>query len=140
MAAPTLYTGSDCDLSVGENAYKNVVASFTLEFNTETAEYNTLGGTWALGGTETGTLSVTFAYDTGNASSLFSDLWTAAEAGSNVSYVATVGNKTYSGEAVAARPSPNAQAGEVSEVTVQMTLNGMPTMADAANGFAAKTK
>ena len=131
MAAPTLYTGNDCDLSVGGNAYKNVVASFALEFNTETAEYNTLGGTWALGGTETGTLSVTFAYDTGNASSLFSDLWAAAESGGNVAYVATVGNKTYTGECVAARPSPNAQAGEVSEVTVQMTLNGMPTMADA---------
>lgn len=127
MASPVLYTGSDCDLSVGGSSYKDVVASFELAFTTEAAEYNTLGGNWALPGSESGTLSVTFAYDTGNTNSLFTALWTAASDGSNVSFVATDGNTTFTGEAVASRPGVNAVAGQVSEVTVQMTLNGIPT-------------
>ena len=138
MAAPTLYTGSDCDLTVAGTSYKDVVASFELAFTAEAAEYNTLGGNWALPGSESGTLSVTFAYDTGNTNSLFTALWTAASNGTNVSFVATDGNTTFTGEAVAARPGVNAVAGQVSEVNVQMTLNGIPVPATAAEVAATK--
>ena len=138
MAAPTLYTGSDCDLTVAGTSYKDVVASFELAFTAEAAEYNTLGGNWALPGSESGTLSVTFAYDTGNTNSLFTALWTAAQNGTNVSFVATDGNTTFTGEAVAARPGVNAVAGQVSEVNVQMTLNGIPVAATAAEVAATK--
>ena len=138
MAAPTLYTGSDCDLTVAGTSYKDVVASFELAFTAEAAEYNTLGGNWALPGSESGTLSVTFAYDTGNTNSLFTALWTAASNGTNVSFVATDGNTTFTGEAVAARPGVNAVAGQVSEVNVQMTLNGIPVPATAAEVAASK--
>ena len=130
MAAPQLVTGRDCDLTVGANSYANVIASFALEFSMETPEYATLGGTWALAGSETGTLSIQFAYDTAESMSLFTDLWTAADAGSLVSYVATVGSKTFTGQAVAARPGASADAGEVSEVNVTLTLSGIPTVGD----------
>ena len=140
MASPVLYTGSDCDLSVGGTSYKDVVASFEMAFTAEAAEFNTLGGNWALPGTESGTLSIEFAYDTGNPSSLFTALWTAATDGSNVQFVATDGNTTFTGEAVASRPGVNAVAGQVSTVTVQMTLNGIPTPSTAAEVNASKAK
>ena len=100
------------------------------------AEYNTLGGNCRLG-SESGTLSVTFVH-TGNTNSLFTALWTAASNGTNVSFVATDGNTTFTGEAVAARPGVNAVAGQVSEVNVQMTLNGIPVAATAAEVAATK--
>ena len=138
MASPNLVTGKDCDLTIGSNSYKNVVASFALDFTMDTPEYATLGGTWALAGKESGTLSVTFAYDTAETQSLFTDLWTAAEAGTPIAYVAKVGTKTFTGNAVAQRPGAAANAGEVSEVNVSMPLNGMPVVGDAPAAMARK--
>ena len=138
MASPNLVTGKDCDLTIGSNSYKNVIASFALDFTMDTPEYATLGGTWALAGKESGTLSVTFAYDTAETQSLFTDLWTAAEAGTPIAYVATVGTKTFTGNAVAQRPGAAANAGEVSEVNVSMPLNGMPVVGDTPAVMARK--
>lgn len=125
-----LVTGRECSLKVGTPgvAFDDVVNSFELSFSTESLTYDTLAGPRAAGGSESGTLSITFAYDAGETSSLFDELWDAA--GTNISYVAKAGTQTYTGEAVAVRPSVPAKAGEVSEVTVELPLDGIPSKAD----------
>ena len=125
--AGTLVTGKDCSLSVGAKVYDNVVNSFELSFDTTSLEYQTLAGPRAAGGSETGTLSITFAYDSHDTDSLFDALWAAS--GSSVAYVATVGGSTYTGNAIAVRPGATAKAGEISEVSVELSLDGMPTKA-----------
>jgi hypothetical protein len=128
-----LVTGRDCDLTIGTKAYAGVVSSFALDFDSESLEYATLGGTLAGAGSETGTLTITFAYDSGDTpNSLFDDLWTAAAAGQKVAYVAKVGKSTFSGNAIAKRPSAQADAENPSETVVEMTLDGMPTKAAAS--------
>jgi len=122
-----LITGKDCDLTIGGKSFDNVVNLFALAFETEKLEYQTLAGPRAAGGSESGTLGITFAYDSGEADSLFDALWTAA--GSSVAYVATVGGTKFTGNAIAVRPGANATAGEVSEVEVELTLDGIPAKA-----------
>lgn len=125
-----LVTGTDCDLTVATQSYEDSVNSFELAFDTEKLEYQTLGGTRAAGGTESGTLTITAAYDSDETPSLFDALWTAA--GSTIAYVATVGGSKFTGNAIAVRPSAIATAGEVSEFTVALTLDGIPTKAAVA--------
>jgi len=120
-----LVTGKDCDLTIGAKSYSGIVNKFELAFDMSTVSYQTLAGPLAAGGSETGTLSVTFAYDSGEETSLFDALWEAA--GKDVDYVAKIGASTYTGKAIAVRPGANATAGEVSEVDVEMNLNGLPT-------------
>ena len=124
-----LVTGRDCDLDIEGVTYAGVVNQFELTFDSDTQTYQTLSGPIAVGGSESGSLSVTFAYDSGDANSLFDALWTAANAGTNITYIATVGASTFTGEAVPKRPNAAANAGEVSEVTVDMTLSGIPAKA-----------
>jgi hypothetical protein len=122
-----LVTGKECSLSVGAKVYDNVVNAFELSFETATLEYQTLAGPRAAGGSETGTLTITFAYDSTDTDSLFDSLWTAA--GTSVDYVATVGGSTYTGAAIAVRPGTAAKAGEIVEVSVELALDGMPVKA-----------
>ena len=125
--AGTLVTGKDCSITVGTTVYDNVVASFELAFDSTNVEYQTLAGPRAAGGTESGTLSITFAYDSGDTESLFDDLWDGA--GDAIDYVATAGGSTFTGTAIAVRPSVPAEAGTVSEVSVELPLDGIPTKA-----------
>jgi hypothetical protein len=60
---------------------------------------------------------------------MFDDLWTAASAGTPVAYVASVGKSEFSGNAIAARPNVPADAEGVSECTVELALDGIPTKA-----------
>lgn len=120
-----LITGSDCSLDLGGKVFDTVINGFELTFDSETLTYDTLAGPRAAGGSESGELSITFAYDAAEANSLFDDLWT--QAGTIVSYVATVGGATFTGNAIAIRPSAPAKAGEISEVSVTLPLDGMPT-------------
>ena len=134
-----IVTGKDCDLTIGAKDFAGVVNTFELAFDSTAVEYQTLTGPIAGPGSETGTLTITFAYDSGETDSLFDDLWTATEAGTPVAYVATVGASTFSGDAIAKRPNASAVAGEVSEVSVDMSLDGMPTKAAVPAATAAKT-
>ena len=127
-----LITGRDCDLTINTKSYSGVINTFELSFDSTASEYETLDGTVAGPGTETGTLSITFAFDGDATDSLFAALWSAAETGTAVAYVATLGTRTLTGNAVAARPTANATGGEVSEATVEMTLSGMPTLGTVA--------
>ena len=120
-----LITGNDCSISVGGKVFDDVVASFELSFDTETLTYNVLSGPRAAGGSESGNLSLTFAFDSGETDSLYDSLWTAA--GTPVAYVATAGTATFTGNAVAIKPGVPATAGSIVEVTVQLALDGMPT-------------
>lgn len=120
-----LVVGTDCSLSVGSKVFDNVVNSFELSFDTSSITYDTLAGPRAAGGSESGELSITFAYDSTETNSLFDDLWAAA--GTTITYVATVGGSTFSGNAIAVRPSAPATAGSVSEVQVALPLDGIPT-------------
>lgn len=126
-----LVTGRECSLKIGDGAgaveFDDVVNSFELAFDMTALTYDTLAGPRAAGGSESGTLSITFAYDSGETSSLFDDLWDAA--GQSIGYVAIAGSSTYTGQAIAVRPSVPAKAGEVSEVTVELALDGIPTKA-----------
>lgn len=132
-----LITGKDCDLSIGSGAakksYAGVVNKFELKFDQSSVSYQTLTGPLAAGGTETGTLSITFAYDSGSTDSLFDALWTAS--GKELDYIAKIGGSSYTGKAIAVRPGANAEAGAVSEVTVDMNLDGIP-----AKGIPAASK
>ena len=119
-----LITGSDCSLDLGGTVYDNVINGFELTFDSETLTYDTLAGPRAAGGSESGELTVTWAYDATETSSLFDDLW--AGAGSAITYVATVGGATFPGSAIAVRPSAPAKAGEISEVSVTLPLDGIP--------------
>lgn len=125
-----LVTGKDCSLSVGAQVYDNVVNNFELSYDTTNLEYQTLAGPRAAGGSETGSLSITFAYDSTDTDSLYDALWDAA--GTSIAYEATVGGSKYSGNAIAVRPGASAKAGEISEVTVELALDGMPTKALAS--------
>lgn len=126
-----LVTGKDCDLTIGSKSYAGVVNKFELAFEMSSVSYQTLKGPLAAGGSETGTLSITFAYDSGETDSLYDALWTAA--GKDVTYVATIGSSTYTGKAIAVRPGANATAGEISEVDVEMNLNGIPEKGKVAS-------
>jgi hypothetical protein len=117
-----LITGSDCALTIDAKDYGDVVNKFDLSFTTDSLTYDTLKGQKAGPGKETAKLSITFAYDSGAASSLFDTLWTGR--GKDVAFVATVGASTYTGKAIAVRPSVPANAGAVSEVTVDMDVDG----------------
>ena len=64
-------------------------------------------------------------------SSLFDALWAAADSGANITYAAKLGTTTFTGQAVPARPDVNATAGEVSEFSSSMALNGIPTKSTA---------
>ena len=68
-----------------------------------------------------------FAYDSGDANSLFDTLWT--ETGKTVDFVAVAGASQFTGKAVAVRPSVPANAGQVSEVSVEMDVDGSVTKA-----------
>jgi hypothetical protein len=124
-----LITGKDCSLSVGAKVFDDAVNSFEISFDQTEVTYQTLAGPKAGPGSETGTLAITFAYDADETDSLFTTLWAATEAGTPIAYIATVGGNTFTGNAVAVRPSVPAQAGEVSEVSVELPLDGIPTMA-----------
>jgi hypothetical protein len=126
----SLVTGRECSLTVGTKKYDTVVNGFELAFDTESLTYDTLSGPRAAGGKETGTLSITFAYDSTETDSLFDALW--AGAGTALDYVAKAGGSDFTGKAIAVRPSVPAKAGEVSEVTVELPLDGIPAKAAAA--------
>ena len=74
---------------------------------------------------------MTAAFDAGESDSLFDALWGAADSGTDINYVADLGGVTFTGAAVPARPDVNATAGEVSEFTSSMALNGIPTKGTA---------
>lgn len=126
MAAP-LITGYDCSITVGDTVFDDVVASFELSYDTEVLTYNVLSGPRAAGGSESGSLNLTFAYDSGETPSLYDALWAAK--GQQVNYVATAGNSTYTGVAIAVRPGLPATAGSIVEVSVELGLDGMPVQA-----------
>ncbi len=133
-----LVTGSDCSLTVGGAVYDDVVQSFALNFTTDTLEYPTLAGPRAAGGSETGELEIQFAYDHDEDSSLHKALWEAAN--TTIAYVATVGSTTYSGNCIAVRPSATANAGEISEQSVTLPLDGVPTTGAASQSVKAVSK
>ena len=127
-----LVTGSDCSLSIDAKEYATVVSSFQLASTTSSVTYPTLKSTLAGQGTETWKLTVVFAYDSGETSSLYDALWTAA--GKSIAFVATAGKSTFTGKAIAVHPSVPAKAGEVSEVTVDMDVDGDVLKAPVAGG------
>jgi hypothetical protein len=127
----SIITGSDCTLTIDSVDYSCTINAYTLSFDTSAAEYQTLCGPVAGKGTETGTLDVTAAFDAGEDESLFDALWAAADSGANITYSAVLGSTTFSGQAVPARPDVNATAGEVSEFSSSMALNGIPTKTNA---------
>lgn len=120
-----LITGSDCSLTIATKDYGDVVSSYELAFSTDSLTYDTLKGQKAGPGKESAKLTVTFAYDSGNSDSLFDALWT--NVGKDVAFVAVAGDSSFSGNVIAVRPSVPARAGEVSEVTVEMDVNGQVT-------------
>jgi hypothetical protein len=127
----SIITGSDCTLTIDDVDYSCTINAYTLSFDTSAAEYQTLCGPVAGKGTETGTLDVTAAFDAGETASLFDALWAAADTGANITYAAVLGTTTFTGQAVPARPDVNATAGEVSEFSSSMALNGIPTKTTA---------
>lgn len=129
-----LITGSDCGLTIDTKDYGDVVNSFELTFTTDSLTYDTLKGQKAGPGKETAKLSITFAYDSGSPDSLFDAMWSAV--GKDVAFIATAGGSTYSGKAIAVRPSVPAKAGQVSEVTVDMDVDGQVTKAAKPAGKA----
>ena len=135
MAAP-LITGYDCSITVGETVFDDVVASFELSFDTESLTYNVLSGPRAAGGSESGSLNLTWAYDSGETPSLYDSLWTAK--GTPITYVATAGNSTYTGTAIAVRPGLPATAGSIVECSVELALDGMPVQAPVVVRAASK--
>ena len=135
MAAP-LITGYDCSITVGDTVFDDVVASFELSFDTESLTYNVLSGPRAAGGSESGSLNLTWAYDSGETPSLYDALWAAK--GQQIAYVATAGNSTYTGVAIAVRPGLPATAGSIVEVSVELGLDGMPVQAPVSVKAATK--
>ena len=135
MAAP-LITGYDCSITVGDTVFDDVVASFELSFDTESLTYNVLSGPRAAGGSESGSLNLTWAYDSGETPSLYDALWTAK--GTAIAYVATAGNSTYTGTAIAVRPGLPATAGSIVECSVELALDGMPVQAPVVVKAASK--
>lgn len=135
MAAP-LITGYDCSITVGDTVFDDVVASFELSFDTESLTYNVLSGPRAAGGSESGSLNLTWAYDSGETPSLYDSLWTAK--GTPITYVATAGNSTYTGTAIAVRPGLPATAGSIVECSVELALDGMPVQAPVVVKAASK--
>jgi len=136
MAAAPLITGYDCSITVGGTVFDDVVASFELSYDTETLTYNVLSGPRAAGGSESGSLNITFAYDSGETDSLYDSLWAAR--GQQIAYVATAGNSTYTGTAIAVRPGLPATAGSIVECSVELGLDGMPTQAPVSVKAASK--
>lgn len=130
-----LITGKDCDLKIGSGvaakSYSGVVNKFDLKFDQSSVSYQTLTGPLAAGGTESGTLDITFAYDSGSTDSLFDALWD--NSGKSIEYIAKIGDTTYTGKAIAVRPGANAEAGAVSEVSVSLNLDGIPAKAKPAS-------
>lgn len=122
-----LITGYDCSLTIGSNVFDTVINGFELSYDTETLTYDTLAGPRAAGGSESGSLSITFAYDSGDSPSLFDELWT--QAGQPITYDAKVGASKFTGTAIAVRPGTPATAGSITEVSVELGLDGMPTKA-----------
>lgn len=122
-----LVTGSDCKLTIGSKDFSSVINNFALSFSTESTTYDTLAGQRAGAGKENSKLSVTFAYDSGDANSLFDTLWTGT--GKSVDFVAVAGVSQFTGKAIAVRPSVPANAGQVSEVSIEMDVDGTVTKA-----------
>lgn len=122
-----LITGSDCALTITAKDYGDVVSSFELAFTTDSLTYDTLKGQKAGPGKEAAKLTVVFAYDSGATDSLFDALWT--NSGKDVAFSATAGGSVFTGNVIAVKPSVPAKAGEVSEVTVEMDVDGQVTKA-----------
>lgn len=120
-----LITGSDCALTIATKDYGDVVSSFELAFTTDSLTYDTLKGQKAGPGKESSKLTVVFAYDSGATDSLFDALWT--NSGKDVAFSATAGGSVFAGNVIAVKPSVPAKAGEVSEVTVEMDVDGAVT-------------
>lgn len=120
-----LVTGSDCKLTVATKDFSTVINSFALSFSTESTTYDTLAGQRAGAGKESSTLSITFAYDSGETDSLFDTLWT--NTGKTIEFTAIAGGTQFKGKAVAVRPSVPANAGQVSEVSLDMDVDGSIT-------------
>ena len=122
-----LVTGSDCKLTIATKDFSGVINNFSLAFSTESTTYDTLSGQRAGAGKENATLSITFAYDSGETNSLFDTLWTST--GKPIDFVAVAGTSQYTGKAIAVRPSVPANAGQVSEVSLDMDVDGEVTKA-----------
>ena len=118
-----LVTGSDCKLSIGTKDFSNIINNFSLSFTAESTTYDTLGGQRAGAGKENSKLSVTFAYDSGVVDSLFDTMW--LNHGKSIDFVAIAGLSKFSGKAIGVRPSVPANAGQVSEVTIEMDVDGL---------------
>ena len=131
-----IITGYDCSITIADNTFDNVVGSFELSFDSDNLVYNTFEGPRAVSGSESGTLNISFAYDSGDTPSLFDSLWTANK--TNVVYTVTAGASTFTGSAVANRPGVPASADAVVECSVELGLDGMPTMAPATKKTAIK--
>jgi hypothetical protein len=135
----SLVTGKNCLITIGAKPYEGVTNNYELAFDTTATEYQTLAGPLAGPGSETGTLTVVWAYDSGETDSLFDALWTAADAGTPIAYVATVGKSIFTGDCVAARPNVPADAEGVSECSVEMALDGIPVKTAVAVALAASS-
>jgi len=131
-----IITGYDCSITIADNTFDNVVGSFELSFDSDTLTYNSLDGPRAVAGSESGTLNISFAYDSGDSPSLFDSLWTAK--GTLVVYTVTAGASTFTGSAVATRPGVPASADAVVECSVELGLDGMPTQGSATKKTAIK--
>jgi hypothetical protein len=116
------------------------VNAYELSFDTTAVEYQTLAGPLAGPGSETGSLALTWAYDSGETDSLFDTIWQAASDGTPIAYVAVVGSSQFSGNAVASRPNVPADAEGVSECSVDMSLDGIPVKSAYVPAMAASVK
>lgn len=122
----SLITGKDCSLTIATKPYTSVISSFELKFDQATNDYAVLGQDDPLtyASKVTGTLSITFATDIDQQDGLWHALW--KNAGKSIDYVAKFGGATMTGKAIAAQPGVTANAGEVSETTVELILDGLP--------------
>lgn len=119
-----LITGKDCEIEIDGQSYTDRVASFEIKPGAALT-YKTLQGKLSTASSD-GTLTIRFAYDSGETNSLFDALWAAAEAGTPILYAATVGKSSFAGVCNATQPNVPANGDSASEVSVDLELDGAP--------------
>lgn len=126
--ATAVVTGRTITLTVGATAYTDQITSAVLTPSENAITGVVLSGPYAAKGTVTWTLDVEMIADWGATSSVCEALWTAADAGTGVSFtlLAATG-ASFAGTAIPAHPQVGGPADGAQTVSVSMAVNGTIT-------------
>lgn len=124
-------TGESLRITIGAVDYSPQCSSVELTYEATIETYRALTGATSIKTGTTGTLALNLFQDFGQATSLCEGLWQAADTGTAVTFVLTVGGAsgtTVSGNVVPQYPIVGGGADSALESSISLTVDGVVTL------------